>query len=248
MMSKMERRGLSELYGSWKMIWIFLRHGRNFAGERREMTVSSYAIVPAKTLPERPGGTTIPPMPPGSLLRGLSALATTQTNFWRTLKMADIFQLRTTMRAASATLAAAQAQLDVFIQELDDAQGEVPPPLLAFLRRQVMTQQQVVRKDTTAFDNAQAAYQAAVTADPMNSTDAGLPLALLPVRIETAYLPSTSVAGGTDLVVRVYPDDIHVDTHEPELTSAELAAGTAYWRASPRSSARCCSSCTGTAT
>jgi hypothetical protein len=145
--------------------------------------------------------------------------------------MADILQLRTTMRAANAALAADQAQLDVFIQELDNAVGEVPPPLLAFLRHQVLTQQQVVRKATTAFNNAQAAYQAAVLADPMHQADAGVPLALLPIRIETAYLPSTSVAGGIDLVVRVYPDDIHVDTHEPELTSAELAAGTTYWRA-----------------
>ncbi len=145
--------------------------------------------------------------------------------------MADILQLRTTMRAASATLAADQAQLAIFTQELRNALGIGNPPFLAFLRQQVAAQQQVVRNATAALSDAQAAYQAAVAADPMHQADPGLPLALLPVRIETAYLPSTSVAGGTDLVVRVYPDDIHVDTHEPELTSGELAAGTAYWRA-----------------
>src|SRR5215469_15196904 len=144
--------------------------------------------------------------------------------------MADILQLRTTMRAASATLAAEQAQLQVFLQELQNAVG-APPPFLAFLRHQVATQQQLVNGAIAALNSAQAAYQGAVAADPMHAIDPGLPLVLLPVRIETAYLPSTSVAGGTDLAVRVYPDDIHVDTHEPELTSGELAAGTAYWQA-----------------
>ncbi len=47
------------------------------------------------------------------------------------------------------------------------------------------------------------------------------PIALLPVRLETRFL-------GTDLCIRVIPDVIHADTHEPELTAAELAAGQLY--------------------
>ena len=50
-----------------------------------------------------------------------------------------------------------------------------------------------------------------------------LPLLLLPVRLEAVY----QVTGGaTQLLLRVYPDDVHVDAHETELTDTERQAGT----------------------
>ena len=51
---------------------------------------------------------------------------------------------------------------------------------------------------------------------PLISTDR--PLVLLPVRLETRFF-------GEELRVRIYPDKVHVDTHEPELTDEEVTWG-----------------------
>ncbi len=53
------------------------------------------------------------------------------------------------------------------------------------------------------------------------------PLALFPVRLETRFFPQPD--GSSELRVRVYPDRIHIDAHEAELTQAEKTWGQHYW-------------------
>ncbi|HTE44553.1 MAG TPA: hypothetical protein VK636_04850 [Gemmatimonadaceae bacterium] len=53
----------------------------------------------------------------------------------------------------------------------------------------------------------------------------GVPIALLPVRLEARFFN-----GGNELRVRIYPDQIHINAHESELSPAEANAGVAYWR------------------
>ncbi len=62
--------------------------------------------------------------------------------------------------------------------------------------------------------------------DPIKGLAAHTPVLLLPVRIETRYAED-----GKALLVRIYPDQLHIDTHEEPLTLDELTAGQFYWHA-----------------
>lgn len=59
------------------------------------------------------------------------------------------------------------------------------------------------------------------------------PLLLLPVRLETRFAQAAN--GSSELLVRIYPDQVHVDAHDPRMTSGEVAAGQAFWLADWRS-------------
>ena len=62
---------------------------------------------------------------------------------------------------------------------------------------------------------------------PIGSAPATVPVALLPVAIETRYLGATAPY---QLGVRVFPH-MQITTHEPKLTTDEGAAGTDLWEA-----------------
>ena len=49
-----------------------------------------------------------------------------------------------------------------------------------------------------------------------------LPLALLPVRLETRFFAN-------ELRVRIYPDKVHLDSHDPALDADELLWGKRFW-------------------
>lgn len=61
-----------------------------------------------------------------------------------------------------------------------------------------------------------------------SSLDDGVPLLMLPVRLETRFAGPVATR---QLKVRIYPDQVHLDDHQPRLTREEREIGQEYWRA-----------------
>jgi hypothetical protein len=51
------------------------------------------------------------------------------------------------------------------------------------------------------------------------------PIVFFPIRLETKY----GGPHGAELHIRIYPDDLHIDTHETRLTDAEVELGRRFW-------------------
>jgi hypothetical protein len=67
-------------------------------------------------------------------------------------------------------------------------------------------------------------FQSEDPAIAIGRLDAGVPIAFFPVRVETRFDRPTS-----SLRIRVYPDEVLADPHDPSLTSAEQQMGAQYW-------------------
>jgi WD40 repeat protein len=78
----------------------------------------------------------------------------------------------------------------------------------------------------THFDFNQNQYQA-LQIQTIEGLDPDLPLLLLPVRLETRFIDREGEE--VDLLIRIYPDDIHQDSHETGLTANEAEAAYTYW-------------------
>jgi hypothetical protein len=114
-----------------------------------------------------------------------------------------------------------QRELDIILAQLPGAQGGVEDA-----RRRVsglFVQREEYR---AAHDAATARLLGTDRLDGMVST--AYPLLLLPVRLETRFV-STQGGTGTELLLRIYPDDVQIDTHEPELTVEEERWGRHFW-------------------
>jgi hypothetical protein len=127
-------------------------------------------------------------------------------------------------RARMAEINAAANQIPAVEAELREAQTRVTA-----LTRRLQQEQQTVHALQTRAKNLRDEIDKLMTTfnqelDALFShLDTDVPLALLPVRLETRF-----VSG--DLLIRIYPDDIHQDTHERELTDEEKRWGEHFWQ------------------
>ena len=137
----------------------------------------------------------------------------------------DLDKLRKAAAVEQSNLDRAAAALRSALDEHAalDADATLPS-----IRRAVDNVRVAGDKLDTLPDLLVAVLHQATPDEVLGALERDVPLVLLPVRLETRLLPA---AGRWQLLVRVYPDALHVDSHEPELTVAEEQAGLRMWTA-----------------
>lgn len=100
-------------------------------------------------------------------------------------------------------------------------------------RKHLRAEYERLKKDLSGRSADLQSAIAGIYADPHPRSSIGelndnVPFLLMPVRIETRF---SDVGRGSQLWVRIYPDDIAIHTHEKLLTDDEVAAGVKYWKA-----------------
>ncbi len=146
--------------------------------------------------------------------------------------MADLSEIRGRLDAARAaraqlelSVAEAAARVDQLRRDRGDDADETVAAGRAKERADANLAQQRAEVETLRgqfHDDLVAVLDRGADAD-FAALEAGLPIVLLPVRIETRFRDN-------ELLIRVYPDEIAADSHEPELTPDERDLGFAYWR------------------
>ena len=144
---------------------------------------------------------------------------------------AELVRQRETQRSATLAWQQAQAALDTLARTGASADAlQEQAKIAADLRR---TAQAALQGTAERLQGIQTLSQDLLghlqlppdnPAPLMEALDAAHPVALLPVAVQTRY-----TAGGSTLMVRIYPDAIHTFGHEPGLSEAETAEGKRYW-------------------
>jgi hypothetical protein len=146
--------------------------------------------------------------------------------------MTDAFAARAQLDRARAEADTAQARADeqlAVVRRLQDAiragdERATPELLTAAEAAQAELQRTADQLKSSVSSAEEELAQALAAGAALFPDDNTAPIALLPVRVETIWWEPGA------LRVRVYPDDILLSQFDPELTTAEAAAGTEYWR------------------
>jgi len=148
-----------------------------------------------------------------------------ETNPLRTARLkrdaavADLYQLNHALARARQQLAVAQRRGEVESIQALEREIEVVSNERAGRAVERQRQREVIERLRASL--------VAADEDEFTHMRGALPILLLPVRLETHFRKQQDQI--TELLIRIYPDDIHVESHEPELTDNEVEAGRRYW-------------------
>jgi len=143
----------------------------------------------------------------------------------------DLQRLALAQRAAEADVAAARSALGEAVRAgISGERSELLAQRVAVAqaaRDRLVAQRSVLQ--TRLDDAANRFVRDRDPADLVGGLDGHVPIALLPVRIETRYVSGQDQQ--TRLRIRVYPDDLNTIDHEAAPTANEQDSGRAYWTA-----------------
>ncbi|WP_159982454.1 MULTISPECIES: hypothetical protein [unclassified Novosphingobium] len=125
----------------------------------------------------------------------------------------EIAAIGADLRTARAALAAAKATGDQAAARRSESALET-----------LSGRAEAARTDRLALDEDHARLVERLALLDSCDAPADVPLLLLPVRVETRFN-----ADATQLRIRIYPDEIHVDRLDRGLSASEASAGQAYW-------------------
>ena len=142
-------------------------------------------------------------------------------------RLVELATARAAITAAEQQVTSLAASLARAQRTLDDATRRGDTAAITAARAEIATL-------TTSLKNARALVttktqqmeQLRTALPPTPEFGSEFPIVFLPVRLETRIRMQ---ALNAQLLVRVYPDDVHIDTHEPALTDDEVTDGNKYW-------------------
>jgi hypothetical protein len=137
--------------------------------------------------------------------------------------------LRDSSVSASDTLYSEKLELSDIETKLRSS-GTVDREMLAkkeSLKTRLVTSAENLNTSTgNLHDAINALYENTHPRDLLKELNDENPFLLFPIRIETRF---TNTNGSDELLIRVYPDDIAIHSHERLITSQEIAEGKKYW-------------------
>jgi hypothetical protein len=144
-------------------------------------------------------------------------------------------QLRAAYDAALDRAADAQRRVNELTTSRDQLQGELQSvlaqiPTVTAAVESARSQMAALAPRLEEFRAARDAATARLlgTDRASGTVDTKHPLLLLPLRLETRFQAARS-GRPAELRLRIYPDDVHIDTHEPGLTEEEERWGRHFW-------------------